>query len=52
MKKNMIEEKFSRKVKLKNKDGTRNNFIEEITQNELMNKKHKKLCAALNYIWL
>ena len=26
------------------------NFIEEINQNELMRKKHKKVCTTLNYI--
>ena len=29
---------------------TRNNFIEEINQNESMNKKHQKVCTVLNYI--
>ena len=28
----------------------RNCFIEEIKQNELISKKHKKVCATLNYI--
>ena len=27
-----------------------NYFIKEINQNELMSKKHKNVCAALNYI--
>ena len=30
-------------VELKNIDETRNYFFEEIKQNELMNKKHKKV---------
>ena len=34
----------------KNKDETRNYFLEEIKQNELMSKKHKKVCTTLNYI--
>ena len=35
---------------MKNIDETRNDFIEEINQNELMIKKHKKVCRVLNYI--
>ena len=35
---------------MKNTDETRNYFLEEIEQNELMSKKHKKVCTALNYI--
>ena len=31
-------------------DETRNYFIEEIKQNELMSKKHKNVCRVLNYI--
>ena len=31
-------------------DETRNYLIEEVNQNELMSKKHKKICTALNYI--
>ena len=38
------------KFRLRNIDGTRNYFLEEIEQNELMSTKHKKVCAALNYI--
>ena len=33
-----------------NVDETRNYLIEEINQNELMSKKHKKLYKVLNYI--
>ena len=36
--------------RLKNVYETRNYFIEEIEQNELMSKKHKKVCTTLNYI--
>ena len=28
---------------------TRNYFLEEIEQNELLSKKHKKVCTTLNY---
>ena len=31
-------------------DETRNYLIEEINRNELMSKKHKKVCTTLNYI--
>ena len=31
-------------------DETKNYFIEEIKQNKLMSKKHKKVCNILNYI--
>ena len=35
---------------MKNVDETRNYFIKEIDQNELMSNKHRKLCTTLNYI--
>ena len=35
--------------KLKEMDKTRNYFMEEIKQNELISKKHKKLCKILKY---
>ena len=31
-------------------DETRNYFVKEINQNELMSRKHKKFCRVLNYI--
>ena len=31
-------------------DEARNYLIEEVNQNELMSKKHKKICTTLNYI--
>ena len=34
----------------KKKKRTKNNFIKEIDQNELISHKNKKLCMALNYI--
>ena len=46
----MIEENVSQEFRLKNIDGTGNNFLEEIEQNELMSKKQKKVCTTLNYI--
>ena len=41
---------MSQKFRLKNIDGTRSYFLKEIEQNELMRKKHKNVCATLNYI--
>ena len=46
----MIEENISQKFRLKNIDEIRNYFFEEVEQNELMNRKHKKVCATLNYL--
>ena len=46
----MSEENICQEVRLKNIDETRNYLIEEINQNELMNKKNKKVCRVLNYI--
>ena len=48
--KNMVEENISQEFRLKNIDETRNYLIEEINRNELMSKKHKKVCTTLNYI--
>ena len=42
--KNTIQE-----FRLKKIDETRYNFLEEIEQNELMSKKHKKVFISLNY---
>ena len=41
---------MSKEFRLKNIDETRNYFLEEIEQNELMSKKQKKVCTTLNYI--
>ena len=46
----MSEENISQEFKLKNIDATRNYLTEEINQNELMSKKHKKISRVLNYI--
>ena len=45
----MSEENISQKFRLKNIHETRNYFLEEKEQNEVMSKKHKKV---LNYIEL
>ena len=46
----MVEENISQEFRLKNIDETRNYFVEEIEQNELMSRKLKKVCTTLNYI--
>ena len=46
----MAEENISQEYRLKYIDETRNYLIEEINQSELMSKKHKWVCATLNYI--
>ena len=46
----MAEENVDQEFRLKNIDETRNYLIEEINRNELMSKKHKKVCTTLNYI--
>ena len=46
----MAEENISQEFRLKNVDGTRNYFVKEIKQIEVMSEKHKKVCATLNYI--
>ena len=46
----MAEEKISQEFRMKNIDETRNYFLEEIKQNELMSRNHKTSCTTLNYI--
>ena len=46
----MTEENISQEFRLKDIDETRNYLMEEINQNDLTSKKHKKACPALNYI--
>ena len=46
----MVEENISQEFRLKNIDETKNYFLEEIKQNDLVNKKHKKVCTTLTYI--
>ena len=41
---------ISQDIRLKNIEVTRNYFIKEIDQNEPISKKHRKVCATLNYI--
>ena len=42
----MAEKNISQDFRLKNRDETRSYLIEEINRNELMSKKHKKICAT------
>ena len=46
----MVKENIFQEFKLKNINETRNYFLEEIEQNELMSREHKKVCTTLNYI--
>ena len=46
----MAEKNISQELRLKNTDERRNYLIEEINRNEFKTKKHKKICATLNYI--
>ena len=44
----MKQMNISQEFRLTNIYETRNYFLEEIDQNELMSKKHKKVCTTLN----
>ena len=46
----MAEENISQEFRFKNIDETRNYFLKEIEQNELMSKKQKMVRTTLNYI--
>ena len=46
----MSEENIRQEFRLKSIVETRNYFFKEINQNELMSKKHKKVCRVLNQI--
>ena len=48
----MAKENITQEFRLKNIDEARNYLIQEINRNELMIKKHKKVCTTLNYIKL
>ena len=41
---------MSQKFRLKNINETRNYFFIETEENELMSRKHKKICETLNHI--
>ena len=40
----------SQEFRLKNIDEARNYFLEETKPNELMSRKHKKVCITINYM--
>ena len=46
----MVEEGISQEFRLKNIDETKHYFLEKIEQNELMSRKHKKVCTIPSYI--
>ena len=46
----MNKEKISQKFRQKDIDETRNYFLEELKQTELMRRKYKKFCASPNCI--
>ena len=50
--KNMGQENISQKFNLQNIGEIRNYLIEEINGNELIGKKHRKVCTTLNYIYV
>ena len=46
----MEEENIIQEFRLRYIDETRSYFIEEINRNELISKKHKKVCTTLDYV--
>ena len=46
----MPEENMNQEFGLKKVDEKRNYLIEGINRNEVMSKRHEKVCRALNYI--
>ena len=44
----MLEENISQEFRLTNIDETRNYFVEEMEQNNLISKKRKKVCTTSN----
>ena len=46
----MAEENIRQEFRMKNIDEPKKYLIEEINRNELIRKKHKKVCTALSYI--
>ena len=45
-----MKKNISQEFGLKNIGQRRNHLIEQINRNELMSKKHEKVCSNLNYI--
>ena len=46
----MVDESICHEFLLKNIDETRNYFLEQAQQNQLISRKHKTLCTTLNSI--
>ena len=46
----MPEKKMNQELTLKKIDTIRNYLIEEINRNELMSRRHKRVCRVLNYV--
>ena len=46
----MVQENISQEFRLKNRDETRNYFIEKVSQNELISNEQRKICTSLNYV--
>ena len=46
----MFAENINHKFRLEKIDEIRNYLIEEINRNELMSKKHKKVCRVFSFI--
>ena len=46
----MPEEKMNQKFRLKKVEEIKKYLIQEINRNELMSKRHKKVCRNLNYV--
>ena len=44
------QKNISQELRLKDIDETRNYFLVEIIQNQLMSRKYKNACTTLNYI--
>ena len=47
----MVKENVSQEFRLNNIDETRNYFIKEVNQNELMSKNHKKVGEITELFW-
>ena len=46
----MSEKNINQEFRLQKLDEIKNYLLKQINQNELMSKKHKKVCRVLNYI--
>ena len=46
----MVEENISHEIRLKSINETRNYFMEEIKQIDIISKNHRKVYTVLNYI--